>query len=54
MMVRASPHWRLGGGVHFSNLFASKFDKRSIWPTLGALFEKDWFAECAAANTHHS
>ena|SRR3981081_4307351 len=43
MMVRASPHWRLGGGVHFSNLFASKFDKRSIWPTLGALFEKDWF-----------
>jgi hypothetical protein len=43
MMVRATPHWRLGGGVHFSNLFSSKYDKRSIWPTLGAMFERDWF-----------
>jgi hypothetical protein len=43
VMWRATPHWRLGGGIHFSNLFSSRYDKRSIWPTLGAMFEKDWF-----------
>jgi hypothetical protein len=43
VMWRANPHWRLGGGLHFSDLFSSKFDKNSIWPTLGVMFEKDWF-----------
>jgi outer membrane protein OmpA-like peptidoglycan-associated protein len=42
-MVRVSPHWRLGGGFHFSELFTSKYDNHSTWPTLGAMFEKDWF-----------
>jgi hypothetical protein len=43
VMVRATPHWRLGGGVHFSELFTSKYDNHSTWPTLGAMFEQDWF-----------
>jgi hypothetical protein len=43
VMWRTSPHWRLGGGLHFSDLFSSKFDKHSIWPTLGTMFEKNWF-----------
>jgi hypothetical protein len=43
VMWRTTPHWRLGGGVHFSDLFTSKYDKDSVWPTLGAMFEKDWF-----------
>jgi hypothetical protein len=43
VMGRTSPHWHLGGGVHFSDLFTSRYDKHSTWPTLGALFEKNWF-----------
>ena len=43
VLWRASPHWRLGGGVHFSELFTSNYDKRSVWPTLGPMYEKDWF-----------
>jgi hypothetical protein len=43
VMGRTSPHWRLGGGLHFSDLFTSKYDTHSVWPTLGALFEKNWF-----------
>src|ERR1700676_1983883 len=43
VLWRAPPPWRLGGGGHFSDLFSSKYDKRSVWPTLGAMFEKDWF-----------
>jgi hypothetical protein len=43
VMWRPTPLWRLGGGVHFSDLFSSRYDKRSVWPTLGAMFEKDWF-----------
>ena len=42
-MWRVSPHWRLGGGVHFSELFTSQYDNHSTWPTVGALFEQDWF-----------
>jgi outer membrane protein OmpA-like peptidoglycan-associated protein len=42
-MVRVTPHWRLGGGFHFSELFTSKYDDHSTWPTLGAMFEQDWF-----------
>jgi hypothetical protein len=43
VMVRATPHWRFGGGVHFSELFSSKYNNRSAWPTVGAMFEQDWF-----------
>jgi outer membrane protein OmpA-like peptidoglycan-associated protein len=43
VMVRATEHWRLGGGVHFSELFTSKYDNHSTWPTVGAMFERDWF-----------
>jgi hypothetical protein len=43
VMWRTSPHWRLGGGVHFSELYTSIYDKQSIWPTLGAMFENKWF-----------
>jgi hypothetical protein len=43
VMVRATPHWRFGGGVHFSELFSSKYDNHSTWPTVGAMFEQDWF-----------
>jgi outer membrane protein OmpA-like peptidoglycan-associated protein len=43
VMVRATEHWRLGGGFHFSELFTSKYDNHSTWPTLGAMFEQDWF-----------
>jgi hypothetical protein len=43
VLWRTTPHWRLGGGLHFSDLFSSSYDKRYIWPTLGAMFEKDWF-----------
>jgi outer membrane protein OmpA-like peptidoglycan-associated protein len=43
VMVRATKHWRLGGGFHFSELFTSKYDNHSTWPTLGAMFEQDWF-----------
>jgi len=42
-MVRVTPHWRLGGGVHFSELFTSKYNDHSTWPTVGAMFERDWF-----------
>jgi outer membrane protein OmpA-like peptidoglycan-associated protein len=43
VMLRATEHWRLGGGFHFSELFTSKYDNHSTWPTLGAMFEQDWF-----------
>ena len=43
VMMRATPHWRLGGGVHFSELFSSKYNNHSTWPTLGVMFERDWF-----------
>ena len=43
VMWRATPHWRLGGGIHFSDLFTSKYGKQQVWPTLGAMFEKQWF-----------
>jgi outer membrane protein OmpA-like peptidoglycan-associated protein len=42
-MVRVTPHWRLGGGFHFSELFTSKYDNHGTWPTVGAMFERDWF-----------
>jgi outer membrane protein OmpA-like peptidoglycan-associated protein len=42
-MVRVTPYWRLGGGFHFSELFTSKYDDHSTWPTVGAMFEQDWF-----------
>lgn len=43
VMWRATPHWRLGGGLHFSDLFTSRYDKQQVWPSLGAMFERDWF-----------
>jgi hypothetical protein len=43
VMLRATHNWRLGGGIHFSELFTSKYDNHSIWPTVGAMFEQDWF-----------
>jgi hypothetical protein len=43
VMWRANPQWRLGGGVHFSDLFASAYGKRDVWPTLGAMFEQGRF-----------
>jgi outer membrane protein OmpA-like peptidoglycan-associated protein len=43
VMARVTPHWRLGGGFHFSELFTSKYDDHSTWPTLGAMIEQDWF-----------
>jgi len=43
VMVRATRHWRIGGGAHFSELFTSKYDNHSVWPTVGAMFEQDWF-----------
>jgi len=43
VMWRQTPHLRFGGGLHFSDLFASKYGKHYVWPTLGAMFEKDWF-----------
>jgi outer membrane protein OmpA-like peptidoglycan-associated protein len=42
-MVRVTQHWRLGGGFHFTHLFTSKYNEHSTWPTLGAMFERDWF-----------
>jgi hypothetical protein len=42
-MLRATQHWRLGGGVHFSELFTCKYDNHSTWPTVGAMFEHHWF-----------
>ncbi|HXM23392.1 MAG TPA: OmpA family protein, partial [Terriglobales bacterium] len=43
VMLHATEHWRLGGGIHFSELFTSKYDNHSTWPTVGAMFEQDWF-----------
>jgi hypothetical protein len=43
VMLRATPRWRLGGGVHFSELFSSKYNNHSTWPTVGAMFEQNWF-----------
>jgi hypothetical protein len=43
VMWRATPHWRFGGGVHFAELLTSPFDNHATWPTLGAMFEQDWF-----------
>jgi len=43
VMLHATEHWRLGGGVHFSELFSSKYNNHSTWPSVGALFEQDWF-----------
>lgn len=42
-MLRATRHWRFGGGFHFSELLTSKYDDHSVWPTLGAMFEQDRF-----------
>jgi hypothetical protein len=49
VMWRTAPHWRLGGGIHFTELFTSAYGKEYVWPTLGAMFEKNWFrlnAQC--------
>jgi len=43
VMVRTSQHWRLGGGVHFSELLTSQYNNHSTWPTVGAMFEQEWF-----------
>jgi hypothetical protein len=43
VMIKGKGHWRYGGGVHFSELFTSKYDNHSTWPTVGAMFEQDWF-----------
>jgi hypothetical protein len=43
LMWRATTHWRIGGGVHFSELFTSRYDNHGTWPTVGAMFEQDWF-----------
>jgi len=43
VMIKGKGHWRFGGGVHFSELFTSKYDNHSTWPTVGAMFEQDWF-----------
>jgi hypothetical protein len=43
VMWRATQHWRLGGGFHFSELLSSKYDNHSTWPTVGFMFEQDWF-----------
>jgi hypothetical protein len=43
VMWKVSPHWRLGGGFHFSELLTSQYDNHSTWPTVGAMFEQDWF-----------
>jgi hypothetical protein len=43
VMIRANEHWRFGGGVHFSELFASQYGNHSVWPTVGAMFEQSWF-----------
>ena len=42
-MVRVTQHWRFGGGFHFSELFTSRYDNHGTWPTVGAMFERDWF-----------
>jgi hypothetical protein len=43
VMARAKPHWRFGGGVHFSQRFSSKYNNHSVWPTVGAMSEQGWF-----------
>jgi hypothetical protein len=43
VMWKVTPHWRLGGGFHFTELLTSPYDTHSTWPTLGAMFEQDWF-----------
>ena len=43
VMIRGKGRWRFGGGVHFSELFTSQYDNHSTWPTVGAMFEQDWF-----------
>jgi len=43
VMIKGKGRWRYGGGVHFSELFTSKYDNHSVWPTVGAMFEQDWF-----------
>jgi hypothetical protein len=43
VMWRSTPHWRLGGGIHFSDLFTSRYGQDHVWPTLGAMFEENWF-----------
>jgi len=43
VMIKTKGPWRFGGGVHFSELFTSKYDNHSVWPTVGAMFQQDWF-----------
>ncbi len=43
VLWRMTPHWRLGGGIHFSDLFTSKYGQEHVWPTLGTMFEENWF-----------
>lgn len=43
VLWRTTPHWRLGGGIHFSDLFTSKYGQEHVWPTLGTMFEENWF-----------
>ena len=43
VMAKTKGPWRFGGGVHFSELFTSRYDNHSTWPTVGAMFEQGWF-----------
>jgi hypothetical protein len=43
VMIKGKGCWRFGGGVHFSQLFASRYGNHSVWPSVGAMFEQDWF-----------
>jgi len=43
IMIKGKGVWRYGGGIHFSELFTSKYDNHSIWPTVGAMYEQNWF-----------
>lgn len=42
LLLQATHHWRLGGGVHYSQLTTSTYTKHDRWPVVAAMYENDW------------
>jgi len=43
VMFQATPSWRFGGGIHYSELATSKYIKHNRWPVIAAMYESGWF-----------
>ena len=41
LMVRSTRPWLFGGGIHYSEVTTSVYQKHNRWPILAAMYEKD-------------